>query len=211
MKEKILKILHEKRDEYVSGEELARLLSVSRTSIWKHIRQLKKEGYEISAGYRNGYALGSNSKRVLPLEIVNCLRTEKIGQKVHYRDEVNSTNNIAKELANQGEPTGSIVVADNQSAGRGRLARSWVSVPRKSILVSIILRPSFLPHHAPKCTLMAAVAVVKAVQRATGLQCGIKWPNDILLGGKKIAGILTEMNAEIDKINHIVIGVGINA
>jgi len=211
MRTRILEILRKNPIEYLSGEEISRQLSVSRTAIWKHMQTLKQAGYEIEAHPRRGYRLKSLPDLLLPDEIRATLSTKKLGQgEIYYFSEIDSTNNEAKKQANLGCPEGSIVLSETQNQGRGRLSRNWFSPTGKGISLSVVLRPPFYPYDAPKCTLLAAVAVTKAIRNITGVECGIKWPNDILYQGKKIVGILTEMSAEIDAINYVVIGMGIN-
>lgn len=210
MRHQILKLLRCHDKDFLSGEELSGKLSVSRTAVWKQIQSLKNEGYDIEAHPRLGYALRGVPDRMLANEIKDKLQTAVFGTKIHYFSEIGSTNNEAKSLAAKGEPEGTVVIAERQSTGRGRLARGWFSPPGKGIWFSLILRPPFLPCHAPQCTLLAAVAVTRAIRRMTNLPCGIKWPNDILLAGKKLVGILTEMSAEMDRINYVVIGIGLN-
>ncbi|MDF2501506.1 MAG: birA [Anaerosporomusa subterranea] len=209
MRAEILRLLRQNAGGYVSGEDISKVLNVSRTAIWKHMQALKDEGYEISSHPRLGYCLQTVPDLLLPNEICPRLTTDFIGHSIHYYTTVSSTNNEAKRLANEGCPEGTIVLAEEQKVGRGRLARGWFSPFAKGIWLSVVLRPKFPPQEAPKCTLLAAVAMARAV-RATGVNCGIKWPNDILYNGKKLVGILTEMNAEMDAINYVVIGMGIN-
>jgi len=206
----ILELLKQKAGEYISGEDISQTMKVSRTAVWKHIRTLKQDGYAIESHPRLGYALRKNTDRLLPAEIKANLACTVLGQEIYYFNEIDSTNNQAKKLAVDGCPEGTIVVAEAQGDGRGRLSRSWFSPYGKGIFLSVVLRPPFSPMEAAKCTLMAAVAVNRAINDVTGLGCGIKWPNDILCQDRKVVGILTEMSAEIDAINHIVIGIGIN-
>ncbi len=206
----ILQMLRDEPGRYVSGEEVSRRLAVSRTAIWKHIRALKQDGYDIEAHPRLGYRLCRTPDLLLPAEIEARLKTKKLGRAIAYFRRVESTNNEAKKLAAAGCPEGQIVVAEEQSVGRGRLSRGWFSPFARGVWFTIVLRPPFNPQDAPKCTLLAAVAVCRAIRRTTGVACGIKWPNDILYDGKKLVGILTEMSAEMDAINHIVIGIGVN-
>lgn len=210
MRSKILDLLREHRGEYISGEEISQQLGVSRTAIWKHMRALKQQGYNIESHSRLGYCLRQTPDRLLPAEIGAKLSTTIIGQEIHYFDELDSTNNQGKKLAINGCPEGTIVVAEAQNIGRGRLARGWFSPSGQGIWLSVVLRPPFSPQDAPKCTLMAAVAVNEAIMSIAKINCGIKWPNDILCQGKKLVGILTEMSSDMDAINHIVIGMGIN-
>lgn len=210
MRAKILQLLRV-CDGYLSGEDISRQLHVSRTAIWKHMQALKQEGYDIESHSRLGYRLRHAPDLLLPEEIRSRLTTAKLGQGlIYYFPELESTNNEAKKLAAAGCPEGTIILAEAQVSGRGRLARGWFSPFAKGIWLSIVLRPPFHPQEAPKCTMMAAVAVNKAIKRIAGVESGIKWPNDILFQGKKIVGILTEMSAEMDAINHVVLGMGIN-
>ncbi|CUH96449.1 Bifunctional protein BirA [Propionispora sp. 2/2-37] len=210
MRASILGMLRQHQGQFVSGEEISRQLAVSRTAIWKHIQTLKQEGYTIEAHSRRGYRFEAAPDLLLPDEIKNTLRTEVLGKEVHWFRGIESTSNEAKKLAADGCPEGTLVLAETQQTGRGRLARGWFSPPGKGIWMSLVLRPPFQPQDAPKCTLMAAVAVTKAIRRTTAIACGIKWPNDILYQGKKIVGILTEMSAEMDAVNYVVLGIGIN-
>lgn len=208
MRAEILQLLRQTAG-YVSGEDISKKLGVSRTAIWKHMQALKEDGYEIESHARLGYCLRTVPDLLLPDEICPRLSTDYIGHALHYFSSVNSTNNEAKRLADLGCPEGTIVLAEEQNTGRGRLARTWYSPFAKGIWLSVVLRPNFPPHEAPKCTLMAAVAITRVI-RKFDIDCGIKWPNDILYDGKKLVGILTEMNAEMDAINYVVIGMGVN-
>lgn len=210
MRTEILDLLRSADGQYVSGEEIARRLNVSRTAIWKHMQELKQAGYAIESQSRSGYRLAGKPDLLLPEEIDAALTTKTLGRTVYHFDEVDSTNNRGKTLAMQGALEGAIIVSETQGGGRGRLSRGWFSPRGKGVWFSIVLRPRFLPQEAPKCTLLAAVAIVKGIRAATGIEVGIKWPNDILYEGKKIVGILTEMSAEMDGIAYVVIGMGIN-
>ncbi|MCR5757232.1 MAG: biotin--[acetyl-CoA-carboxylase] ligase [Selenomonas sp.] len=209
MRNTILEILRAGRDQYISGEEIADKLGVSRTAVWKHIKEMRAQGYDIESHARSGYRLRETPDALLAGEIRHGLKTKIIGQEIICHEEIDSTNNEAKRLARQGAKEGTVVVAESQTGGKGRLERQFFSPQGKGIWFSVILRPRFLPQDAPKCTLMAAVAVARAMMEF-GLQPGIKWPNDLLYDNKKLVGILTEMSAEMDGINYIVIGTGIN-
>ncbi len=208
MEPSILELLRNAKSGFVSGEEMAEQLGVSRTAVWKRIRELKNKGYRILSQPRNGYYLEESPDLLLPEEIQYGLKTEFIGQHVIYHDTIESTNLEARRQIAAGAPEGTVIVAETQELGRGRLERSFFS-PRGGIWFSVILRPKFLPQEAPKCTLMAAAAVAMAMEQF-GFSAGIKWPNDILYEGKKLTGILTDMSAEMDRINAIIIGIGIN-
>ena len=211
MKKTILEMLRSAGGKFVSGEGIAEKLDVSRTAIWKHIQSLRKRGYKISSSERLGYKLDDTPDLLLPEIIQYGLRTKIIGadSRIVYKNSVESTNELAKKLAYDGAADGTIVIAEEQTGGKGRLARNFFSPKEKGLWFSVILRPQCLPKDAPKFTLMAAVAVARAMEKFN-LRAGIKWPNDILFDGKKLVGILTEMSAEIGHVNYIVIGIGIN-
>ena len=205
----IVEMLKNAGENFISGEKLAGVLGISRAAVWKHIQALRKNGYEILSFERHGYKLKDAPDLLVPSEIQIDLDTQIIGKNMHYKPSVDSTNHVAKALAYHGAAEGTIVVAEEQSDGKGRLDRNFFSPRGKGIWFSIILRPNFLPKDAPKCTLMAAVAVAQTMRRFD-LKPEIKWPNDILFDGRKLVGILTEMTGEIGKITYLVIGIGIN-
>ncbi|MEK6698848.1 MAG: biotin--[acetyl-CoA-carboxylase] ligase [Nitrospirota bacterium] len=208
-KDKILKLLTSSRTGFVSGEDLAAKLGISRTMVWKHIKALGKEGLRIEAVPSKGYRLMAAPDVILLDELRQGLKTKVIGRNIHLRPEVESTNALAAELARKGAPEGTVVIAESQSGGKGRLGRTWIS-PRGNLYLSVVLRPNIAPHKAPLLTLMGAVAVAVAIRKHTALQASIKWPNDIFLAGKKAGGLLTEMSSEPDRIRHIVIGIGVD-
>lgn len=210
MKSEILTALRE-TDGYVSGQELCEKFGVSRTAVWKAINQLKKEGYEIEAVTNRGYHIVSVPDVLSENELSSIRKTKWAGKKIYYFDVIDSTNVKANHLAEEGAGHGTLVVADRQEAGRGRRGRSWDSPPNTGIFMTLLLKPEEIaPNNASMLTLVAALAVARAVKRISGLDAGIKWPNDIVVNGKKICGILTEMSAQIDYVNHIIIGIGIN-
>jgi len=206
----ILEYLGEK--EYVSGEVLAQKLGISRVAVWKKIQRLKNMGYEIIADQNLGYCLISRPDLLLPQEIQRGLFTNYIGKEIYYFPELKSTNIIAKGKAlhrAEGIDEGTLIIAERQSAGKGRLGREWFS-PVGGIWLSVILYPQLSPSYISRITLMTAVVVVKAIKMCTQIEPQIKWPNDILINEKKVCGILTEMSAELDMINWVVVGIGIN-
>lgn len=209
MRKTIVEILKSAGDNFISGESIAGELGITRTAVWKHIQKLRENGYYILSRERHGYKLKDAPDLLFPSEIQVGLETEIIGKDMYYYPSVNSTNRIAKSLAYHGAPDGAIVVAEGQEEAKGRLDRKFFSPRGKGIWFSVILRPKFLPHDAPKCTLMAAVAVAEAMNRFN-LQAEIKWPNDIMYDGRKLVGILTEITCELSKITYIVVGIGIN-
>jgi BirA family biotin operon repressor/biotin-[acetyl-CoA-carboxylase] ligase len=208
--DKILSFFKKHQAGYISGEELSQELDISRTAVWKHIERLREEGYDIEAFPHLGYRLLSIPDRLTEIELKWQLKTEIIGRKIYSYKETASTNDIACNLALQGEKEGSVVIAEAQSAGRGRLGRKWISPKSKGAYFSVILRPDILPREVATITLFAALSVAKAIREMTNLPAFIKWPNDILINSQKVCGILTEMNAETDKINFVIIGIGIN-
>lgn len=193
----------------LSGEALAGELGLSRAAVWKRIQRLKDLGYDISGSPRRGYRLVSSPDKLWPQEILQGLRTRYLKGPVHHFGTLPSTNDLAKELGAQQALEGTLVIADVQTGGRGRLGRVWDS-PEGGLYVSVLLRPVLPPTEMPQLTLTAAVAVVRALRRATGVTPGIKWPNDLILDGKKLGGILTEMETESDQIRHLVVGLGLN-
>lgn len=211
MKTDILKLLRES-ESYVSGQQLCEHFGVSRTAVWKVIQQLKEEGYQIEAVRNKGYRITDIPDVMTREELESRMagNTKWAGQKLYVYEEIDSTNIRAKQLGETGEPQGTLVVANRQSAGRGRRGRNWESPEGCGVYLSILLRPEFAPDRASMLTLVMAYSVAKALKECTGLDVQIKWPNDIVINGKKLVGILTEMSTEIDYINHVVVGVGIN-
>lgn len=209
MKTEILTMLRES-DGYVSGQELCEHFGVSRTAVWKAINQLKEVGYGIEAVPNKGYHLTSVPDILSEAELKSNRKTNWMGQEILYFDSIDSTNTKAKQLAEENYPSGTLVVADQQIAGRGRRGRSWESPHNTGIFMTLMLKPDIAPNNASMLTLVAALAVAKAITDVTQLPAQIKWPNDIVINGHKIVGILTEMSAQIDYINHVVIGIGIN-
>ena len=209
MQDRILDYLR-KKDEYVSGEEMSEHLNVSRQALWKHIQALKDSGYDIEGVPHLGYRLKGSPDRLFPAEISHHLHTKFIGKKIYYFDTLPTTMDVASELGVKGCPNGTLVVAEFQTKGKGRLGREWFSPKHKGIYASLILRPELAPNSAPLLTLVCAVSICEAIKEATGLDARIKWPNDILIHNKKLGGILTELNAETDRTNFVVIGFGLN-
>jgi len=209
MKQKILRYIR-KSTSYVSGEELSRILAISRAGIWKHIQELRQDGYEIEAVPHLGYRLTGAPDKLFPDEIKFGLDTKIIGKDIYHYEVASSTMDIAFKLALDSSCQGTVVCAESQHQGRGRLGRTWLSPKSKGIYLSIILRPPVTPNETSKLTLLAAVAVSEAIREVSGIDCQIKWPNDILVNEKKVGGILTELNAEMDKVKFVVLGIGLN-
>ncbi len=211
MKEKILRLLREAGDSFVSGQKLCEKLGVSRQAVWKNITSLREAGYEIDSVPNKGYCLLSVPDRLLSPEIESRLSPECICRKVDCYDRLDSTNSRVKELAERGEPEGTLVVAEEQTAGKGRRGRDWSSEPGVGIWMSLLLRPEMRPQEISCLTLVTALAVAEGIRWACGVSTQIKWPNDVILHGKKLCGILTEMSSERDYIHYVVVGIGINA
>lgn len=208
-KTELLRILREAKD-YVSGQQLCEHFGVSRTAVWKMIHQLQGDGYKIEAVKNRGYRMREIPDVMTAEEIVSRLKTKWMGRSCIYLEQVDSTNNYAKKIAEEGALEGTLVVAREQTAGRGRRGRSWVTLEDVNIMMTLLLRPEIRPEAASRLTLLMAMAVVCGIRKVTGLKALIKWPNDVVVDAKKVCGILTEMNTEIDYINYVVIGAGIN-
>jgi BirA family biotin operon repressor/biotin-[acetyl-CoA-carboxylase] ligase len=200
----ILRVLRQGKP--ISGETLAKEMGVSRTAVWKYINKLRLEGYQIRSSPRIGYSLADDVDVLLPEDIEEGLRS---GWRIDFHREVGSTQEVARELAVGGASEDMVVVAEQQSNGRGRLGRSWVS-PLGGVYLSFILRPQLKPIEILRLPLLAGVAVAEALREVSGLQPSLKWPNDVLLGGMKVGGILCELDAETDSVNHIILGIGVN-
>ncbi|MEW9674735.1 biotin--[acetyl-CoA-carboxylase] ligase [Lentibacillus sp. L22] len=206
---KLIKLLAENKDSYISGQLLSEKLSISRAAIWKHMKELEKDGYQIEGKSKKGYRILTFPDKLSENTIQWGLDTFWLGKKVVHKEVTASTQHIAHQLAREGADHGTIVVADEQTSGKGRADHTWHSAKQKGIWMSIILRPAILPYLAPQLTLLTATVIADVLTNYQ-MTPKIKWPNDLLLNGKKTAGILTEMQAEQDKIQYIVIGIGMN-
>ncbi len=208
--EMVLAFLAESGDEFVSGEAISDKLGFSRAAVWKHVNALREQGYRIDAVPARGYRLVEIPDRLGDLELRPLLNTHDVGHVLHWFAEVGSTNDVAKQLADEGASHGEVVVAESQTAGRGRRGRAWASPAGRNLYASVVLRPELPPTRAPELTLLASVALCQAVRQAGVTAASIKWPNDVLAHGKKLAGILTEMGAELDQVQWVVLGFGVN-
>lgn len=206
----VLDILKDRLGTYVSGNFLAAAANLSRTGVWKHIRKLKAQGYHILTHPKEGYQLVDLPDRLTPEEVLPHLRTSWLGQNYHHYVEIGSTNDQAMLLATRGAPHGTTVVAEEQTRGRGRMKRTWVSPPGCGIYVSTVFVNPLPLRVAPQSTTAASLALVRVLRRHYSLPALIKWPNDVLIGGRKIAGVLAEMQSDQDFTRFLVIGVGIN-
>ncbi|MGN0297583.1 MAG: biotin--[acetyl-CoA-carboxylase] ligase [Lachnospiraceae bacterium] len=209
VKKKILKMLEESNG-YVSGQELSDTLGVSRTAVWKVIKKLKEEGYEIEAVSNKGYCLKRVPDLITEEACESVIGTVWAGRPYVYYREIDSTNEEAKRLAKREDAHGLLVSADIQTGGKGRMGRSWKSPLGTNIAMSLILKPNILTQRVSMLTLVAALSVSQAIDEVTGLKSQIKWPNDIVVNGKKVCGILTEMSADMDQIYYVIVGIGIN-
>lgn len=207
MKHQILKSL--KEDKFVSGEKLAKEIGISRTAVWKHIKNLKKIGYNIESKKNLGYKLISRPDAPTEEEVMHKLQTKIIGKKIIYLKTVDSTNNYAKKMIKKGYPEGTIIISKIQTKGKGRKNRPWIST-EGGLWFSVILNPDIPPMKSMLVTMLCSISIAESIESVTGLSPIIKWPNDILIKNKKVCGILTELDAEIDRVNYIIIGIGIN-
>ncbi|MEW9078881.1 biotin--[acetyl-CoA-carboxylase] ligase [Terrisporobacter glycolicus] len=209
MRDKIIEVILGSGSDFVSGEELSKKLGISRTAIWKHINILREEGYNIESVNKKGYRLIGSPKDLLnPQNIYHNLKTEFIGKNIIHLESVDSTNDYLKKIGNDVQD-GTVVISEEQTKGKGRLGRNWQSKSKEGIWMSIILKPEIIPYKAPFITLIAGAAIVKALNNLQ-VSANIKWPNDIIINNKKVSGILTELSAEIERINYVVVGIGMN-
>lgn len=208
MKNKILKYLTS--NEYISGQQISSELNVSRNTIWKHIKELKSNGYIIDSVTNKGYKLISTPDILSEVEIQKDLNTDRIGKKIISFKQIDSTNEEIKRQAKNGAESGLVCTAEEQLNGKGRLGRNWYSEYGTGIWTSILLRPYISPMEVSAITLICGLAVCDSIKKVTGLSATIKWPNDVLVNNKKVCGILTEMSAQTDAVDFIVIGIGIN-
>lgn len=209
MRDKIIELVLNSKDEFTSGEEISRQLGISRAAVWKHMKILKEQGYKIESVNKRGYKLMEKPGDLLTQKnICHELNTTFIGKKIIHFDTIDSTNNYAKGIGSTTEE-GTIVISEEQTKGKGRLGRQWHSKSHEGIWMSIVLKPNIMPSKAPFITLIAGASITSALN-SLGVETLIKWPNDIILNNKKVSGILTELSAEIERVNHIVLGIGIN-
>ncbi|OLP65013.1 Bifunctional ligase/repressor BirA [Bacillus pumilus] len=210
IRKRLIELFTTAQQDFVSSQQICNELGCSRTAVWKHIEDLRKEGYGVEAVRRKGYRLLHKPDKISEDEILFGLSTEVFGRRIYFQEEVTSTQLIAHDLVNEGVPHGTLVVSDHQTKGRGRLQRVWHSPNGTGIWMSLIVRPEIPLYQAPQMTLLASVAITEAIKQQTGLSPSIKWPNDIMLNGKKVVGILTELKAESDQVHAVIIGSGIN-
>ncbi len=207
----ILSSLRETDGGPVSGTDLSQKLGISRTAVWARIEELRGLGYEISASPHQGYRL-MNVPDVLHADdlLARLPRKQIIGRDIHVFQETTSTSDVVERLARDGVKEGVVVFAESQTKGRGRLGRKWLSPARKGLWFSILLRPRLRPQDATQLTVASGIALLRAIRGHTGVEAVIKWPNDILVGGRKVAGILTELSAELDQVKYVILGIGVD-
>lgn len=209
LKSDILSALRKSQD-YVSGQELSERLSVSRTAVWKKIKELQGDGYEIEAVPNRGYRIVDGPDLITAEEVESRLETAWAGRPVKYLPEVSSTNQYAKMMAEEGATQGTLVIADYQTRGKGRSGRSWTTPRGSAVAMTLVLRPQIAPARISMVTLVMGLAVTRACRDLYQIPAGIKWPNDVVVEGKKLCGILTEMSTEMTSVNYVVVGTGIN-
>src|SRR5699024_10767452 len=207
---KLIKLLEQSESEYVSGQVLSDYLNISRSAIWKHMKELEKDGYTIEGKPRKGYRIIASPHKVSENTLRWGLHTEWLGKTIIHRKKTASTQKIAHQVAQDGAKHGTVIIADEQTEGRGRMNRPWHSTKEQGIWLSILLRPNMLPVLTPQLTLLTATVLADVIDELTDVTPQIKWPNDILIHGKKMAGILTELQAEQDQIQYLIIGIGMN-
>jgi len=206
---RVLSFLKSHDTEYLSGQDLSDVLRISRVAVWKHIKKIKELGYTIESKQKRGYRLVSNTELLLPWEIIQGLKTKKIGRVAYYFDSINSTQNQAMKMTLDSKNNGAIVIAQKQTGGKGRLGRKWIS-PKGGIWLSVILHPEFDISVATLFPIASALALSNALEKCFDIKPELKWPNDITIKGKKVAGILVDASLESNKIENVVLGVGIN-
>ena len=206
---KVLSFFQTHDSEYLSGQDLSDVLKISRVAVWKHIKKIQTLGYKIESKQKLGYRLVDDTEKLLPWEITRDLKTENIGKRVYYFEELDSTQNFAQQIAADKKENGTIVIAEKQTSGRGRLDRKWTS-PKGGIWFSLIIHPKFDVSSSTLIPILSAVALSKSIKKILGVETEVKWPNDIILNGKKVAGILVDASVQANNIDYLILGIGIN-
>ena len=206
---KVLSFFQTHDSEYLSGQDLSDVLKISRVAVWKHIKKIQTLGYKIESKQKLGYRLVDDTEKLLPWEITRDLKTENIGKRVYYFEELDSTQNFAQQIAADKKENGTIVIAEKQTSGRGRLDRKWTS-PKGGIWFSLIIHPKFDVSSSTLIPILSAVALSKSIKKILGVETEVKWPNDIMLNGKKVAGILVDASVQANNIDYLILGIGIN-
>ena len=206
---KVLKFLKSHKDDFLSGQDLSDVLKISRVAIWKHIKTIKSLGYKIESKQKLGYKLVKNSEKLLPWEITNGLKTKTIGKKVYYFDTIDSTQNYAIEISKKKNEHGSIVISQRQTTGRGRMNRKWITV-KGGLSISVVLHPKFDTSVSTLFPMAASLALATAIQKTINVKPNVKWPNDVVIKGKKVAGMIVDASIESNLIESMILGIGIN-
>ena len=206
---KVLSFFQTHDSEYLSGQDLSDVLKISRVAVWKHIKKIQTLGYKIESKQKLGYRLVDDTEKLLPWEITRDLKTENIGKRVYYFEELDSTQNFAQQIAADKKENGTIVIAEKQTSGRGRLDRKWTS-PKGGIWFSLIIHPKFDVSSSTLIPILSAVALSKSIKKILGIDTEVKWPNDIIINGKKVAGILVDASFQANNIDYLILGIGIN-
>lgn len=206
----LLKLLAENATIVISGERIAREIGVSRSTVWRWIERLRDLGVRVKGQLSSGYFLEQVPDILTPDILRQRLKGSLFGKRVHHFFKVDSTNRVALQLAHAGEPEGTVVIAEEQTAGRGRAGRAWHSERAAGIYMTVLLRPPLAPVQAPLLTMLAGISAHAAIQSEVKLSLDLKWPNDLMLDGKKLGGILTEMHAEPSAVKFVIVGIGIN-
>ena len=206
---KVLSFFQTHDSEYLSGQDLSDVLKISRVAVWKHIKKIQTLGYKIESKQKLGYRLMDNTEKLLPWEITRDLKTQLIGKRVYYFEEIDSTQNFAQNIAADKKENGTIIIAEKQTSGRGRLDRKWTS-PKGGIWFSLIIHPKFDVSSSTLIPILSAVALSKSIKSVLGLETEVKWPNDITMNGKKVAGVLVDASFQTNSIDYLILGIGIN-
>lgn len=209
-RDRILSLFRSHKDTYLSGEQISDQLNISRAAVWKQVKALRDLGFTIDAKHSQGYRLVDAPDLLLAADIVEGLQVETVGTEIFCHQEIDSTNSQIRVMAEQGAQEGTVLIADRQSAGRGRLGRRWESPSGVNLYCSILLKPNMPVQQAPQLTFLSAVAVAETLKQVCAIDATVKWPNDILVKGSKISGLLNEMNAETEQIHYVILGIGIN-
>ncbi|HJM46126.1 MAG TPA: biotin--[acetyl-CoA-carboxylase] ligase, partial [Candidatus Nitrosopelagicus sp.] len=206
---KVLSFFQTHDSEYLSGEDLSDVLKISRVAVWKHIKKIQTLGYKIESKQKLGYRLINDTEKLLPWEITRDLKTKLIGKRVYYFEEIDSTQSFAQNIAADKKENGTIIIAEKQTAGRGRLDRKWTS-PKGGIWFSLIIHPKFDVSSSTLIPILSAVALSKSIKSSLGIDTEVKWPNDITMKGKKVAGVLVDASFQTNSIDYLILGIGIN-
>ena len=206
---KVLSFFQTHDSEYLSGQDLSDVLKISRVAVWKHIKKIQTLGYKIESKQKLGYRLIDDTEKLLPWEITRDLKTQLIGKRVYYFEEIDSTQNFAQNIAADKKENGTIIIAEKQTSGRGRLDRKWTS-PKGGIWFSLIIHPKFDVSNSTLIPILSAVALSKSIKSVLDIETEVKWPNDITMKGKKVAGVLVDASFQTNSIDYLILGIGIN-